>query len=619
MCGIAGLLLHSSATPSEDCLREMAAQMVFRGPDDEGFFVSQHIGLVHRRLAIRDLSPLGRCPMGTPDGHTQLTFNGEIYNWRELRSELEEKGCEFISHSDTEVILKGYEIWGDLVVERLNGMFAFAIWDGSRRRLFLARDRVGEKPLFYLELPQGLAFASSLEALKPVQAAREIDPIAMACHLAHSFIPASHTIWQDVQVLPPSTCLSIVPGRPPHRRRYWDFPRSGPAKRSKGCEMAVEAALEDSVARCLDADVPVGVLLSGGVDSSLIAALAAKHRPSIEAFSLGFAEDRYNELKHAEKVASHLKLAHRTVEIGARDVLACLPHLVAQYGQPFGDASSVPTYYVSRLARQHVKVCLSGDGGDECFGGYWRLKAGIYSARYGSLLPLAFRRRYVPRLAAKLGSLGRRWKSLNDLSLCPPGACYTNVESWLNFLPEIAGPSLAPALKADLSALRVGRALGRAEASIVQSILYDDFQVQLPDAYLTKVDVASMAASLEVRAPFLEQRVLELSWGLPDKMKLKRGRGKWLLKKIASRHVPPEVIYRPKMGFGMPLNEWFRGELGEALEGFMRQSLAAEAGWIRRGPVMRCLNEHRAGKNNAARLWLILWLEQWFRVKENSE
>ncbi len=617
MCGIAGLLLHSPVAPDPELLRRMAGLMASRGPDDEGLFVSQHIGLAHRRLSIRDLSPLGRCPMSTADGQIHITFNGEVYNWRELRRELEEKGCAFASQSDTEVILRGYEIWGAGVAERLNGMFAFAIWDGRESRLFLARDRAGEKPLFYAVTRKGLAFASSLEALKPVQARREIDPIGMACYLAHSFIPSRHTIWQGARVLPPATCLTLVPGGIPQLRRYWEFPRVGPAKSSKGCEAAVEAALDDAVSRCLDADVPVGVFLSGGVDSSLIAALAARQRPSIEAFSLGFAEARYSELKYARQVASHLKLTHRTVEIGAADVLSCLPNLVAQYGQPFGDASAIPTYFVSRLARQRVKVCLSGDGGDECFGGYWRLQSGVYAAHYSALLPQAFRARYVPGLAAILGPLGTRWKALNDLSLAPPGASYTNAESWFSRLGELAGPALEPALKTDLTALRVGNALGRAEASIVQSILYDDFQVQLPDAYLTKVDVASMAASLEVRAPFLERRVLELSWGIPDRMKLNWGRRKWLLKRIAARHVPREAIYRPKMGFGMPLAEWFRGELGGALEGLLRSSVAVEAGWIRSAPVLHCLDEHRRGKDHATRLWLILWLEHWFRLQSS--
>lgn len=365
--------------------------------------------------------------------------------------------------------------------------------------------------------------------------------------------------------------------------------------------------------------MPVGIFLSGGVDSSLVAALAARHRAGIKAFTLGFAEAQYSELPYAQRVAEHLGLAHHTVQIGVDDVLACLPHLVAQYGQPFGDASAVPSYLVARLARQHVKVCLSGDGGDESFGGYWRMQSGIYAARYGAMLPRGLRECGVPGFANRLGSLGRRWAAMNQLSLAPPGSGYTNAESWFTQLGDVAGPRLSTVPEADLAALRVGHALERPEASVVQTLLYDDFQVQLPDAYLTKVDVASMAASLEVRAPFLDQSVIELAWGLPDSMKLNWGRRKWLLKRIAARWVPHDVVYRSKMGFAMPLSEWFRGKLGEVLDQLLESSVAVDEGWIRLEPVRRCLQSHRSGENQATRLWLILWLELWFRLVARGE
>jgi asparagine synthase (glutamine-hydrolysing) len=363
----------------------------------------------------------------------------------------------------------------------------------------------------------------------------------------------------------------------------------------------------------LDADVPVGVFLSGGVDSTLIAGLAARQRPGIKAFSLGFAETSYSELPYARRVADHLKLSHHTLQIECSDVLGCLPHLVTEFGQPFGDAAAVPTYLLARLARQHTKVCLSGDGGDEAFGGYWRVQSGVYAARYATMLPRSVRERLVPKLSGRCGGLGTRWTALNKLSLAPPGAGYTNAESWLTQLANVAGPRLKPALQANIGAFRVGKALGRPEASVVQTLIYDDFQVLLPDAYLTKVDVASMATSLEVRAPLLQQRVIELAWGLPDSMKLNWGRRKWLLKRIAAHHVPRDVVYRPKMGFAMPLAEWFRGRLGEVLEDLMKSCVAAEEGWIRLAPVRSCLKAHRNGENHAMRLWLILWLEYWFR------
>ena len=615
MCGIGGQFLHDNEVPRLEVVKAMAMAMRYRGPDDEGIYRAGHIGLAHRRLSIRDLSAAGHCPMGSEDGQVQVVFNGEIYNWRELRQELEAQGVGFTSQSDTEVVLHGYRIWGHDLLPRLRGMFSFAIWDGKLSRLLLVRDRAGEKPLFYQRSPEGLAFASTTEALKPAQTRRTIDPIAIACHLAHSFIPASHTVREEIKVLPPAHFLVIEPHKPPELNRYWDFPRVGPSKRPlPECERVVEAALEDSVSRCLDADVPVGIFLSGGVDSSLVAALAARQRSGIPVFSLGFAEVSHSELHYARQVAEHLGLAHHTVEITVDDVIESLPHLVQQYGQPFGDSSAVPSYCLARLAREHVKVCLSGDGADESFGGYWRMQSGVYAARYGACVPSVVRRRVVPVLAGRLGTIGQRWSAMNSLSLRVPGVGYSNAQSWFNRLGEIAGPCLRPALSADLAALRVGQAVDRPEASVAQRLLYDDFQVQLPDAYLTKVDVASMAASLEVRAPFLDQSVLELAWSLPDAAKLTWGRRKWLLKRIAARHVPPDVIYRPKMGFAMPLPVWFRGELGELLEEMLSESIAASEGWIQLDPVRKCLQAHRQGQDHATRLWLILWLEFWFRL-----
>jgi asparagine synthase (glutamine-hydrolysing) len=615
MCGIAGILLRTDETPSRELLEAIGKTMRYRGPDDQGYFRAPHIGLVHQRLSIRDLSPAGHCPMSDIDGRVWVVFNGEIYNWRELRKELEGVGFAFVSQSDTEVVLHGYRAWGEALIPRLRGMFAVAIWDSAQQRLLLARDRTGEKPLFYRVTKREVTFASSLEALKPEHGERRIDQTALACFLAHNFIPSSHVIWQGVQVLPAAHTLSVAIGVNPVLSRYWDFPCVGPIpSRARDCMDAVESVLVDSVARCLDADVPVGVYLSGGVDSSLVTALAARHYTGLQAFSLGFAEEEYSELPLARRVVEHLGIAHHTVKVGIDDLLACLPHLIVQYGQPFGDASAVPSYLLAKLARQYVKVCLSGDGGDESFGGYWRMQAGVYAARYGRLLPATIRQRCVPRLAQWMGEPGKRLAAMNQLSLAPPGTGYTNSESWFNGLAELAGPRLIPALKTDLASMRVGSALIRPEASVVQKLLYDDFQVQLPDAYLTKVDVASMAASLEVRAPFLDKSVIELAWSLPDSMKLKWGRRKWLLKRIAARWVPLEVVYRPKMGFAMPLSLWFRGSLGNVLERLLAKSLAVEEGWIRSEPVRRSLEAHRNGENHATRLWLILWLELWFRL-----
>ena len=600
----------------------MGCVMAQRGPDDEGLWVGPGVGLIHRRLSILDLTELGNCPMPNEDGAIQVLLNGEIYNWRELRAELLAAGHRFRSMSDSEVLSHGYEEWGETLFSRLRGMFALAIWDQPRRRLVLARDRLGEKPLFLLHNGGNTLFASSILALLAYdEKPRRVNPDAVACCLAHSFIPSTHTIWHGIDVFPVAHYGVVNGSGALSLHRYWSLPDERPRAVSvSGAERDVERALDDSVRRCLDADVPVGVLLSGGVDSSLVAALAARHQAVLHSFTVGFTEAGWSELSFARQVANHLGLEHHETTVRARDVLKVLPNLVWHYGQPFGDASAVPTYLVSRLARKHVTVCLSGDGGDESFAGYWRAQSGVYAARYGAIVPEAVRRRLVPALARLLRSVGTRLAAINQLSFGVPGAGFTNAQSWHENLDEVAGRALRPGLEHDRIGCRVRRSLEREHASVLQRLLLDDLQVQLPDDYLTKVDVASMAASLEVRAPLLDVRVLETAWGLPDRMKLHWGQRKWLLKRIAARVVPREVIYRQKMGFAMPLPLWFQGELGNVLERLLISSVADREGWIDSKRVMRELQDHRSGvRDNHTRLWLMMWLELWFRVVVTRE
>jgi asparagine synthase (glutamine-hydrolysing) len=622
MCGIGGILVPRGSEAVAAGLRRMGRCMEARGPDDEGLFIGPRIGLVHRRLSILDLSKLGNCPMPNEDGSIQVLLNGEIYNWRELRAELLAHGHRFRSMSDSEVLSHGYEEWGEALFARLRGMFALAIWDQPRARLLLARDRLGEKPLFLLHDGGQTLFASSLPALLAYdEKPRPMNPDAIVCCLSHSFIPATHTVWEGIGVFPPAH-YGVIDGEGAlSLHRYWNFPDKRPRTVTVSvAEREVERVIDDSVRRCLDADVPVGVFLSGGVDSSLVAALAARHHQGLHSFSVGFQEAAWSELDYARKVASHLGLEHHEIIVHPRDVLKILPRLVWHYGQPFGDDAAVPTYMVSSLARQHVKVCLSGDGGDESFAGYWRVQSGVYAARYGALVPKALRRYVVPTIAGLLGPMGRRVAAINALSLAAPGAGYTNSQSWHDTLAEVAGPALRPGLDHDRVTCRVGRGLDREGATVLQQLLFDDFQVQLPDQYLTKVDVASMAASLEVRAPMLDVAVLETAWRLPDWMKLHWGKRKWILKRIAARLVPAEVIHRPKMGFAMPLPRWFQLELGLVLERLLIDSVAEREGWIDSDRVLRELRDHRnAVRDSHTRLWLILWLELWFRVVVTGE
>lgn len=608
-------MLNNATLPDTSVLCAMSDSMVFRGPDDDGIYVAPFIGLVHRRLSIRDLSAAGHCPMTSADRRYTLVFNGEIYNWRELRSELEAMGHEFHSQSDSEVVLIAYSIWGPAAVKRLEGMFAIGVWDQQARSLFLARDRMGEKPLYYARMVNGIAFGSSSTAVLHATGPMPIDPMGIACYLSHTFIPARYTGWDGLCVLPQGSWLLAQADGDSEVHRYWDFPHTGPRNIAwSDALLEVERMLDDSVQRTLDADVDVGVFLSGGVDSSIIAALAARHDKRIKAFSIGFAESQHNELPYSEKVARHLCIEQHVHIATCDDIIRLLPQLVSQYGQPFGDASALPTYLLSHLARQHVKVCLSGDGGDELFGGYWRLQAGVYAARYGSLVPAWLRRNAIPELARRLGYFGKRLAAINTLSLGQLSSGYTNDTSWYSQLDQVAGPALASALdKEQLLVARVGKTVDRPEASRIQRLIYDDIQVQFPDALLTKVDTASMAASLEVREPFLAPRLLEFAWSLPDNTKLKWGNRKPLLKEIAARLVPREVIYRPKMGFSSPLDKWFAAKLGEYGADLFQHSHGVAAGYIAPGIFEKTLAHHRQTGKEATRLWLLLWLELWFR------
>jgi asparagine synthase (glutamine-hydrolysing) len=601
----------------------MGEAMRERGPDDHGAWSAPGIGLVHRRLSIIDLSPAGRCPMANEDGTVQVVFNGEVYNFAALRRELEARGHRFRSHADTEVLVHGWEEWGPGLLDRVDAMLALAVWDARTETLFVARDRAGEKPLYYAAGPSGVAFASSLNAVAEwLGAEREVDEGALACYLSHSFIPGPHTIWRGVRALPPAHRATWTRASGEWRvERYWDFP-ARPRRRVSvaEAEAEVEGALERSVRARLVADVPVGAFLSGGVDSSLVVALAARHHARINTYAVGFDEREWSELPHARRVADHVGSSHHELLLREDDLLDAVPELVWQYGQPFGDSSAIPTHLVSRFARTGVKVALSGDGGDESFAGYWRAASAWYAGVYRRAVPGAVRRGAVPHAAralqaAGLAGAGRRLAAMNRLSLARPGA-YENAESWLERLGDVLPDAARDACAGhDPRACRAGRPWGGDEATVLQQVLYDDFQVQLPDAYLTKVDVASMAASLEVRTPFLAREVLETAWALPDGLKLRAGRRKWLLKRIAARHVPREVIYRPKQGFALPMPAWWRGRLAGVLRALLADSRAAAWGWIDPAPVRRALDEHRAhAADHATRLWLVLWLELWARV-----
>jgi asparagine synthase (glutamine-hydrolysing) len=624
MCGIGGVIHRNGRPVDRARLTALSAAMWERGPDDHDELYQPGVGLVHRRLSVIDLTTAGRCPMPNEDASVQVLFNGEIYNHQSLRAELVARGHSFRSACDTEVIVHGYEEWGDDLVHRIEGMFAIAVWDDERKRLFLCRDRTGEKPLFYASNAESLVFASTLAALR--QYLRDDAPInlsALKCYLSHSFVPGPHTIWDGVSALPPAfrATYNVQTGAL-ELDRYWDFPVSRLKQIDvMRAENAVEASLEDSIAARLVADVPVGAFLSGGVDSSLLVSLATRHCDRLNTFAVGFAGDQDSELPYARRVAQLCGTKHHELVVDDDSLLEVLPELVWQYGQPFGDPSAIPSYLLSRFARQHVTVALSGDGADESFAGYWRAESAWYAARYARIVPQAFREHGVPALASALGAIGlshigRRASALNTLSLDPNGAGYTNSDSWFNTLPELLSDDVwSQVASHDSVKCRTGRVRDGGTSTVLQQVLYDDFQVLLPAEYLTKMDVASMTASLEVRSPYLATDFLELVWRLPDAVKLRHGQRKWLLKRVAARHLPRDIIYRRKQGFAPPLARWWRGPLARVLTHLMRDSRAVNMGLIRALPIQIALHEHQTGvRDHSTRLWLILWLELWLRI-----
>lgn len=623
MCGIGGTFREDGGHPEPAALERMSLAMRERGPDDHGRFLGVGVGLVHRRLSILDLTEAGRCPISNRDGSIQVVHNGEIYNFAELREELEAKGHEFQSQGDSEVVVHGYREWGEGVFARLEGMFALAIWDVQRQRLLLARDRFGKKPLYLLRKEGRLVFASTLNAIHAHEAGHlEVNQEAMECYLSHGFIPHSHTIWQHVESLPPAH-YGVMEGEGNLRvQPYWQFSGQPSRKASVAeAEEQLDEIIDRSVRRRLVADVPVGGFLSGGVDSSLVMARAAAHSPRVDTFSIGFEEAEFSELPYARRVADHIGSNHHELVLDVTAIYDILPDLVWQYGQPFGDSSAIPTHVVSRLARESVKVSLSGDGGDESFAGYWRAESGVYADYLRRFLPDAVRSRALPSVARVLekvgqGSVAERLKRLDRLASGAPGTSYSNSESWMDTLGELKGDFFRSNSEGhDLLACRVGKSFPEGDVGVLRQILYDDFQVLLPDAYLVKVDVASMAASLEVRCPFLDKELVEMAWSLPDSMKLRGPKRKWLLKRVAAKHVPADVIYRPKLGFALPMSHWWANGLLDILSELMSESRAVAHGFIQKEPVQRAIDQYgRGNREHATRLWLILWLELWTRI-----
>ena len=629
MCGIAGFIRRNGHDPGEarPVAEAMGERLRHRGPDDHGLFADEHAALAHRRLSIIDLSS-GKQPMTNEDGTIVLVYNGEIYNFKELREELEGKGHRFKTRSDTEVVVHAYEEYGTACVDRFNGMFAFALWDAPRGRAFGARDRMGQKPLYYALADDVFLFASELKGLLPHPAIRpRITPLTLSRYLAFGYTPDADTIYDGIRKLRPGERFCFENGNLTVER-YWDpsFERCDLAPFANEAQRIAEfqRRFREAVKMRLISDIPLGVFLSGGIDSGAVVAAMCDLMPAdqVKTFSIGFKEPQYDESEYARRVAEHFGTDHHERTLEERDMLDRLPGLIAHMDEPFADSSLSPTSLVSEFARTKVTVALGGDGGDELFAGYSTFWEDRFAHRY-AMIPRLLRRGILEGPARLLfDALGARRlhravQYIGDAADAPEdrrilrwseAAIGSEMQAWLlrHSDSEILSPeSLYESVIANF---RNGPARSRLAMAQYQ------FQKQyLPDDVLTKVDRASMGCSLEVRAPFLDPNVVDFANALPDRGKLAGREGKRFLKSAFLRKLPDSVLQREKMGFGIPLAEWPRGGLAPHVERLLGKSFLEDQGLFRPGFCDRLWQEHRTGKrNHRGPLWTLLAFQLWY-------
>lgn len=646
MCGFTGYLGHGSWGVSEEAhktLERMANAIITRGPDDFGIWQDEvaGIGLAHRRLSIVDLSSAGHQPMFSASGRYVIAFNGEIYNHLDIRAELErtKAATSWRGHSDTETLLAGFDAWGiQKTLEQAIGMFAFAVWDRQSNTLSLARDRLGEKPLYYGWMNGVFLFGSELKALRAHTLwMGEIDRGALSLYLRHNYIPAPYSIYKGIYKLRAGCLLTVSLNKSePDIVTYWSGAKAavdGVANIFTGSTSQavndLEVLLKDAVRQQMMADVPLGAFLSGGVDSSTVVALmqAQSSRP-VKTFTIGFNEEGYNEAVHAKAVAKHLGTDHTELYVTAEQALAVIPRLPSLYDEPFSDSSQIPTFLVSQLARQHVTVALSGDAGDELFCGY---------NRYQMTENLWRKLAAVPRPMRKLAAMAltsvapQSWDRLaaHLATVVPSTARFTNVGDKLHKGAGVLSCQSVDSLYLSLVShwhdpasividghepptLLNGDVPVLGGLDDVQRMMALDMLTYLPDDILTKVDRAAMGVSLETRVPFLDHRVTEFAWSLPQSMKLRDGQAKWALRQVLYRYVPKELIERPKMGFGVPIDSWLRGPLREWAEALLDEGRLRQEGFFNPAPIREKWSEHLSGRRNwQYHLWDILMFQAW--------
>jgi asparagine synthase (glutamine-hydrolysing) len=622
MCGIVGIVRNDEKPVDEQLLSRMNGAIRHRGPDDDGFYINGSVGLAMRRLAIIDLKS-GQQPIHNRDRTAWIVFNGEIYNYLEIRQQLEKLGHTFYTNSDTEAIVHAYDQYGSDCPKYLRGMFAFAIWDERTQELFLARDRVGKKPLLYSAINGQLVFASEFSALLlHPDVSKDIQPEAIDCYLSFMCVPAPLTAYRAIRKLEPGHSLRWRNGEV-RVERYWqpDFSRKLSISEEEAGERAV-AILRDSVKVRLMSEVPLGAFLSGGIDSSAVVALMSQESADrVKTFSIGFEEQDFSELKHARRVANHVGADHHEFVVRP-DALEILPLLVEHYGEPYADSSAVPTYYVARETRQHVTVALNGDGGDESFAGYERYAAMVLAETYRKVP--SFLRESVIKQAANLIPTSEFGRSrIRSGKRFLEAACLPKVDRYLRWVSTFDTTSKLR-LYSDHFKQRVtiGHARSLLEpwfvrangTGFIDAALHADLMTYLPNDLLVKVDIATMAVSLEARSPFLDHHVIEFAASLPERFKLRGLTTKYLLKKVLRKLLPSENLSRRKMGFGVPIGHWFRGKM----QGFLREVILSEKalsrGLFNREVVQELVDQHVQGKRDFShQLWTLLMLELWFQ------
>ena len=623
MCGIVGIANANSRPVNREILERMNRCIEHRGPDEDGFYLQESVGLAMRRLAIIDLAH-GKQPIHNADETKWIVFNGEIYNYQELREDLDRRGHKFYTNSDTEAIVHLYDEFGADCVTHLRGMFVFAIWDERDKSLFIARDRVGKKPLLYSHQANGdLIFGSEFQALLAhPDVSREVDTEAIDNYLSYACVPAPQTAFKQIRKLEPAHWLRWKNGEI-ETKRYWqpNFSKKIKISEAEAIEETTRILRESTRLRLIS-EVPLGAFLSGGVDSSTVVALMAQESEKpVKTFSIGFEEQDFSELKYAKRVAETVGAEYHEF-IVKPNALEILPTLVEHYGEPYADSSAIPTYYVSKETRKYVTVALNGDGGDESFAGYERHAAMKIAEKYHRF-PRILRKALVEAPVNLIPTSETKKSRVRDVKRFLRAANLQKTERYFSWVSAFDSDAKRQLYTKDFSANLNGQDSSRflekwfaaANGSgILDATLLTDQMTYLPNDLLVKVDIASMANSLEARSPFLDHKVIEFAASLPESLKLRGLETKYLLKKVAARLVPRDVIYRRKMGFGVPIGSWFRGEMKDFVRDVLLSEKSLKRGVVKPEMLEKYVNEHASGKRDyAPQIWTLLMLELWFQ------